>query len=219
MSKFTDGKKAKRADIDCDFHMNKLSIYPKEQKLMLLQDKTLYTFRLTDLTNLFVHALTNSDRLFPNPIPFVNPYTSIPFKNHNLYNIYIAVYFSSFQMNCIIQSFISCSLNYESFKIHEYNTLKNKAIINYTEEQTNPELFLDVQTMLHEFNNNAIIEETSQHNMNYIVTLCKPMLKLFYYSKYSTNSLLRSKCSSILSQKLSNFYKEHNNLLNISFPN
>ena len=51
---------------------------------------------------MWVKALKHSDGLFPQPIYLKNPYTSNIFKIHNLYNIYFALFNSSFHIHPLI---------------------------------------------------------------------------------------------------------------------
>ena len=47
-----------------------------------------YNFKLKDLLSCWKLALLNTQGLFSKPFEVKNPYTNIPIKNNNLYNIY-----------------------------------------------------------------------------------------------------------------------------------
>ena len=75
-------KKAVKYDVHTDLHLNSLEILPKNQKILILENNTLYDFKLKDLLSCWKIALLNSQGLFSKPIALKNPYTNIPIKNN-----------------------------------------------------------------------------------------------------------------------------------------
>ena len=84
-----------------------MSKYKKSHKVDLLQNKTIYTFRISDLINLWCIALYNCEGLFPKPMELKNPHTNLEFKLHNLYNLYFAIMDSGFHIPNILSFFFS----------------------------------------------------------------------------------------------------------------
>ena len=81
-------KKAVNYDIDTDLYLNPLDNLPNHEKIIILENNTLYNFKLRDLISCWKLALLNSQGLFAKPIQLKNPYTNLPFKEHN-YTIFI----------------------------------------------------------------------------------------------------------------------------------
>ena len=76
-------------DINQDLLLNDLSDFPENQKIHLVENKTIYKFRLTDLLNIITKSLTNYvDIYIVEPSEIKNPYTNLPFSMNNLYNIF-----------------------------------------------------------------------------------------------------------------------------------
>ena len=60
-------KKAKRLPQELDLCLVPLDKYPSHQKVQIIHQETLYTFRIPDIINMWKKALTTSDNLFPAP--------------------------------------------------------------------------------------------------------------------------------------------------------
>ena len=60
-------KNAIKYDVNNDLYLNDLDDFPKHQKITLLENKTTYKFRLSDLVNCWVTCLTNNQGLFSRP--------------------------------------------------------------------------------------------------------------------------------------------------------
>ena len=82
------GKFKSKYNVDTDLHLNPLEVLPENQKILILENNTLYDFKLKDLLSCWKIALLSSQGLFSKPFALKNPYTNIPFKINNLYNIY-----------------------------------------------------------------------------------------------------------------------------------
>ena len=80
-------KKAVKYDIDTDLHLNPLEQLTNNEKISIIENNTIYNFKLRDLISCWKLALLNSQGLFAKPIELKNPYTNLPFKKHNLYLI------------------------------------------------------------------------------------------------------------------------------------
>ena len=84
-------KKAKVYNIDSDLHGNPLN--NDKYTIRLLENNTIYTFKIHDLLNIIKDNLSNiyiAEYLifFQEPKMIKNPYTNIIFKKSLLYNIY-----------------------------------------------------------------------------------------------------------------------------------
>ena len=120
-------KKAVKYDIDTDLHLNPLEDLPENQKILLLENNTLYHFKLRDLLSCWKLALLNSQGLFSKPIEVKNPYTNIPIKKHNLFNIYFKCLNMYVNLPLCITNFFKCNMNIKKFQLYYFTTLKEVA--------------------------------------------------------------------------------------------
>ena len=140
-------KKASLFEMKQDLFYNSFDKFPISQKITILHENKRYIFRLTDLIQCWKKALTHNEDLFPVVQNLKNPYTNLPFKNYNLYNIYYRIYFSSFQIPFLIQEFFNLNFNKNHFLTKFSIILKDIAIINYVDTAYIQELCDDIQTM------------------------------------------------------------------------
>ena len=111
-----------------DLYFNDIEDYPYYQTINIISENVLYRFRLSDMVNMWLKCLKNTENLFVKPIEFKNPYTNLPFKKYNLYNIFIGLTFSKYQVPHLIREFIKsyCEINKFTFNCYPY--LKDNAI-------------------------------------------------------------------------------------------
>jgi hypothetical protein len=84
--------RATRYEVAEDLAGTPLDTFPADQTICLMENGTLYRFRIADLVRIMDTAMLNVDHdMFANPLPIRNPYTNLSFSKHNLYNIYFAV--------------------------------------------------------------------------------------------------------------------------------
>jgi len=182
-----------QSPIDTDLYFNKLDIFPSYQTITLNCDKTLYNFRLSDLINMWLKALKNTDNLFVKPLYLKNPYTNLEFEKYNLYNIFIAIQFSPYHTPYLIHSFIKnyCSLN--AFTVHSYPTLKDNAIHTYVDNAHSYELMESINNMMHEFKREVdyiyFPDNISYSRKKRVIKNLKPILRNYLYGSYGCNPL------------------------------
>ena len=123
--------KKKIYDIETDLYFKPLNKYPNYQIINILENNTVYKFRLSDIINMWIDSLYNNEDLFAKPTKLKNPYTNIPFKKYNLYNIYISIYFSNFTMPDIIQLFCKYNFELDTFLYECYPMIKDNIIKKY----------------------------------------------------------------------------------------
>ena len=200
-------KKTSLYDNNTDLYCNKLSDFPEEQKITILHYNKKYTFRLTDLMNMWKKSLSNNDDLFPEPILLKNPYTNLFFKEHNLYNIYFKIHASNMSIPLIINAFFQCSFNMELFELKFNPSLKDMAIYNYLDCCERTEIIEDIQTMCKKY-------YKGEDNLNLKIThelfpsifkKVKAYLILFYLSEYSFNLRLKRRCIKELQKEINHF--------------
>ena len=69
--------------------MTPLEEFGEKFKITLVENRTIYYFRLTDVLNIVKRALSNYDDIcIVAPLSVKNPYTNLEFSKANLYNIF-----------------------------------------------------------------------------------------------------------------------------------
>ena len=206
-------KKAVNYDIDTDLHLNPLEDLPSHEKVVILENNTLYNFKLRDLISCWKLALLNSQGLFAKPIPLKNPYTNLPFKEHNLYNIYFNCLNMYVNLPMCVTVFFKCTMNMKKYQLLYYTTLKEVAIINFMNSNHYYELFEQVLNLLHDhrkivdyltFTNYCAISTRSK-----AVKIFKPMLMNYLLSKYSCNPIIKENKLNALKKQLKKFVEEY----------
>jgi len=187
-------KKALYYDIQTDLNFNELSIYPENQKIMILQNKTKYNFRLTDIINIIKENLFNSDGLFPTAIHPRNPYTNIRFTKIHLINIYIKLLNLKFDIPIIIKLFMICNFNVKILSYQYFEILKDNAITQFPDNCDN--LMHEIIDMIEQLkeNINFVFKPIylSQIEISEFLNKLKSPLRLFLRSKYSSNPNVRN---------------------------
>ena len=141
-------KKYKHFSLDCDLYGTPLETLSDNQKIKLIQNKTIYTFRLSDLLSIWNVSLSNSIYLTPVPLIPKNPFTNIKFSNADLVNILIKTKYTLFTLPKFIDIYWRSLMNFKIFKLEAINILKEKAVLNYIENGDFSTFFLDIVSMI-----------------------------------------------------------------------
>ncbi len=196
-----------------DLYFNNFEDFPLYQRTNLICQGTLYRFRLSNIVNMWLKCLKNTDNLFTKPIQLKNPYTNMPFKEHNLYNIYIGLANSKYQIPFLIREFIKHHCNLNIFTLETYPTLKDHAINNFVYTAHTFELMEQINNMMYEFRKkiNYIYfpENVSYTRKKKIVRLLKHILKDYLYGTYGCNPLKKIDAYSQSKTKLKDFFRDN----------
>ena len=92
--------------------------------ICILENDTKYLFHIRELINSIQTNLSNCSHFFPDVKPCKNPYTNLPFKKSNLYNIYFKCRSSAYHIPPLLEAFFL-----ESFNIQRFSR-KNMFLIN-----------------------------------------------------------------------------------------
>lgn len=212
LRKFIHIKKISKYDnpVDTDLYFNKLTAFPYYQTVNLVCDNTIFQFRISDLINMWMKSLKHTDNLFVKPLPFKNPYTNVAFKKHNLYNIFIAIQFSKYQLPHLIYLFIKDYCNINIFSINAYPILKDNAINTHVETGHTVELMENINNMMHEFKRNInyifFPENLSYIRKKRIVKRMRPILKNYLYGSYGCNPLKKREALSAAKVSIKAFF-------------
>lgn len=206
-------KKAITSSVDTDLYLNKLDSFKNTYKIKLLENNTIYTFRISDLVNYWIESLNNSMGLFSRPLILKNPHTNLEISKHNLYNIYFKLLYTQFNIPTLISNFFYSNMSIETFSYDYYHTLKNNTIITFMDSNLVYEQWEQLLNMLHDFRKDidyitftsSISYRTKQtvwKNMKYIV-------KEYLFYKYSCNPLLSRDSKSNTKQLLKKYLEDN----------
>ena len=199
--------------IDSDLYFNELKIFPKYQKIDLLCGDSIFSFRLSDLINLWLKALKKTDNMFCKPGLLKNPYTNLPFKTHNLYNIYIGIIFSRYVIPNQIKQFISCNCNVNIYLYENYSELKDNAVKTFIKNSHSLEVMEQVNNMMHEYS-----EEVNYiyfpNNLTYrqrklVISSLEAILDNYLYATYGCNTIKKKESLNRVKSDLKLFFSEN----------
>ena len=206
-------KKAISSSVDTDLYLNKLDSFKDKYKIKILENNTIYNFRLSDLVNYWTESLKNSQGLFSKPLILKNPHTNLEISYHNLYNIYFKLLYTQFNIPTLISNFFYSNMSIQTFSYDYYHTLKNNTIITFIESNLIYEQWEQVLNMLHDFRKDidyitfttSVSYRTKQivwKNMKYIV-------KEYLLFKYSCNPLVSRDSRSNTKQLLKKYLEDN----------
>lgn len=203
------------SSITTDLILTPLDEYKSRCIITVYEDGKPFSFYLPDIYNIIVEALTHcSHDYFLEIKPIKNPYTNLPFKLHNLYNIYIAYKNNTYTMPTLFRGLIESNCNVKSF-MHRYEPLIREICIDkYFASITNYKCIKEIRRMfadeivqnISSVRSLSIDERFPWENLIYHF---KPFAKLYHKVKYGLNPY--SKCSNktILIKKLKLFMNEN----------
>ena len=140
--------KAKQFNITHDLVGNDYKNINKKHLITILQNNTKYTFRASDLLNIWKISLLNCDNMKSYPKKPKNPYSNITFKNYILYNIYFHIKFNTIlKIPDIIKKHFKYSFIIKLFEYMEFNTLFNNSVYEYVKNMSNELLFFEIKHM------------------------------------------------------------------------
>jgi hypothetical protein len=208
-------KKAIDSQLKQDLYFNELSSYPKNQKITLYieRENTTYNFRISNLISSWLDCLNKNEGLFIKPTKLKNPYTNIPFKKYNLYNIYFAIKNTSFNMEPIILAFFKSDFIITSFIYNNFPVLKDNAISCFIKHGSITELYEETHNMLTEFEHDIdyiILPHTATYRRkNFFVNELLDCLRYYCLHAFSCNPLLKRDAQKKCKEKLIDYFKNN----------
>ena len=189
-AKYLKIKLARDTSVTTDLCLNNLDNYPEHLKINIIQDSRKYTFRLSDMMQLWSKSLTKSITFSPCPEIPRNPYTNIRFDKAVFFNSYMQLKKTSYTLPIILEFFWQSSMDIYKFELDAYTLLKEYSVNNYICESCDNTLFYDVINMLsslgHHINYRTIHNDLFTKKQH-IVKNMKPYLKTFLLSQESCN--------------------------------
>jgi hypothetical protein len=193
-----------KVQITTDLYMNELTPSHK-YTIELYHHGAIYLFSMTDLSRIWISALTNASAFFSMPNSVKNPYTNIPFTKSELCAIYHRMYESRFRIPLFIQQFYRCNLNIYEFKRRHESELRNHILYEYAMKTSANIIVTDIRIMIRLYDR---IQQISIHPDFPVDALVKPMrIYLYYYYQrlYAYEKSQRNYYDGLLYLKLRQF--------------
>ncbi len=210
-------RNTKKYEMEFDLYFNPLINFPDNQLVLLIENKTIYKFRLTDLINIWKESLFYCNGLFPEPKKVKNPYTNLYFSKHNLYNIYIAITNTSFQVPIIIQLFFYSSFNLRLFISNNYPYLKENCIEQFAVDGISFEKYDHIVNMFYNYRKDISYcylphreDINYEHMCSYIDKLSRALTH-YLLASYSCNTWNKDNNSKLCLIKIKKFIDKNPN--------
>ena len=201
--------------ITCDLMLTPLNEYKSNSIIKLYEDGKPYSFFLPDIYNIIVEALTHcSHDYFLEIKPIKNPYTNLPFKLYNLYNIFLAYKNNSYTMPILFRGLIECHCDVKTF-MHRYEPIIREICIDkYFANITNYKCVKEIRRMLRDdlVENISSVRSLKIHEMfpwENLIYDFKPFAKLYHKVKYGLNPYSKYSNKTLFIKKLKLFMHEN----------
>jgi len=206
------------------FKLRKIKIFPCEesfdctpfkdihasQKIRIIELNTVYDFRTTDLLKVCVEHLTYSEYLISTPKKPKNPFTNIILSDHNIYNLYIKLKCTNYNIPLIFESYIKYDMNLSL--LYEYNDINLNwlAAVRYVDNMDHSHLLNHIHTIFNIYTDFKINLQMSQTHKDYIIEFFKTSIycDCFIVHFEPSSSILHQK-TNIITRNLSSFMMKH----------
>lgn len=200
-------KLSQNSDNDLDFCMNKLSNFHERSLIKINQNRTIYTFRLSDLMKHFNENLLQTTNFFHEPRQPKNPFNNIAFEPHHLYNIYFAVKCSDYTIPTLVFLWVRSQFNLLKFEVNFYSNIRDDYILNEFNSMGTSHKLKAIRAFLrvHEFLCKFDIDDQFPDDI-----LSKAFGHIFLdymYARHSMCDRRRYYCKTLYRKKLFNFHK------------
>ena len=209
-------KKAILYDCNTDLYLNCLDDFKDKYKITIIENKTKYKFRLSNLINYWVESLTNNEALFSKPIPLSNPHTNLDISKYNLYNIYFKLLNTEFNIPLCITAFFHCDMDITIFAFRYYTMLKEKTIDNFIKQTNNIyDKWDQVINMLHDYRKFidylTFSNFVSYQNKIFICKKLKAPLNHYLKYKFSYNPIKKKRENISARKKITKYLNDNPN--------
>lgn len=206
MTRFVHHCKIKiaKVQVQTDLFLNTLDPASRHT-FKLLHDGKVYYYALTDLVNLLITSITHSTNMFVMPLPCKNPYNNLPFRKHDLYNMYFHMQRVFVRVPALIELYFNHNFDVYRLKKYHENTL-----LHHVVDETIKNMSVDRMVLM------FVEMETSVMSMDHVyvglverqsvVKYMRPHLYLYLLCKYVTDPFLRGNYHDELKWKLEQFH-------------
>ena len=203
------------SSITTDLMLIPLDTYKPSTIVTLYEHGKPYPFHLPNLYNIILEALSHcSHDYFLEIKPIKNPYTNLPFKLHNIYNIFLAYQESTYTMPSLFRAYIECNCDVKAFMNSYEPIIRDYCIDKYFATISNYKCLKEIRRMLRD---DLIKKITSMYALRIderfpwenLMYHFKPFAKLHHKVKYGLNPYSKYSNKTILIKKLKLFMQEN----------
>lgn len=216
LNKFSKDYKQKKYikfNSNVDLYFNNLNKFNDNHIIKIIDNKTIYRFRLSNLILMWKDALFNCENLFPIPLKLKNPYTNVIFSNSILYHIYNSILNTNFIVPTVITFFLKSHFNLSNFKNDYFSILKDNAIQKFITNGSYYEKYEQINNMFYYYSkeiNYIYLNETNTSTDKIIVTAkLLNILKYYLFARYSCNPSSKTNYYSLAKINLLDFLKKN----------
>ena len=149
LSVIGNGKRQSYTQKTEDLVGDSLSLLKPHLKINILQKNTKYTFRISDLLNIWMKSLTYTSAMTPQPKIPRNPYIGLEFNTHHLYQIYFHIrFYTNFNIPIYLFNFFKNEFNIVDFRKQMYTLLRDDAITTHINDSSISVLYFDILNMI-----------------------------------------------------------------------
>jgi hypothetical protein len=143
------------------------------------QGRNCYWFYLWDLRKHWMHSLTNlASYLFCSPVDFRNPYTNLPFRKSDLYNIYFRMKDTMVTIPPLLTLYFQMNFSIHVLCKYHLNDFLMPTVDDFMKNGAEEDILFE--------EDNMVIELNLDRQMFAHLSL-KPYVRLYLLSKYSAN--------------------------------
>jgi hypothetical protein len=203
-------KLSKKYDIDEDLRSNKLKDIKKENLIELIDNKTIYKFRISDMVNIVENSLCSCEyEMLHNPLPPKNPFTNTPFTKSFFINLYFKVKHSNLKIPTLFHNFFLCYFDLKIFEIENDVLIREQVIARYLKNLTQEEYYDNIMKMLkivkRQYKLDIILNIDQLCPKNMVVDALKNYYHCFLYSEHSVNRYKNGIFTRIFKKSISAF--------------
>ena len=188
-------------NVDTDLVLNPLDSIAPTHRLQLIENRTRYTFRLSDLAAITTAALGHSSEMFSIPQKVRNPYTNVPFSLTSLTIIFMALEQSTLQTPLLLRLFAEVGYNLSRFELKYNSILRNYAIDEFLRSATSDQKHYYIRDMFHTFEEETkTIRVHPSFPVEKIISGLETLLALYLRAHYYLTSVERMHYRGLLKQ-------------------
>ncbi len=164
----------------------------KDNLIELIDNKTIYTFRISDMVNIIENSLCSCEYgMIHNPVPPKNPFTNTPFSKTFFTNLYFKVKHSNLKIPILFHNFFLCYFDLKTFEVEHDVLIREQVIVRYVKNLTIDEYYDNIMRMLRiakrQYKSNIILNIDQDFPKDIVVDALKNYYHCFLYSEHSIN--------------------------------
>ncbi len=192
--------------INVDLYMNPIE-ENSPNVMTIMQDNQKYLFTTNDLVHIMETALCNSPNFFSEPLVSKNPYTNMPFRKSDLYNIYFFLLSQSKNNNIseLIQKYYYSCFNLKWFRDTNQVLIRNVFLDKYLKNNDSHLLLIHIIKILYNINYGKKIYVDPAFPIIKLIDIMRPYIRLYYTYLHSFDLYARSTALYELEHRLKRF--------------